>query len=233
MDELSAALLLTAVGVAVTHTLLGPDHYLPFIMLARARHWSWARTLLVTAACGLGHVLASVALGGVGLAIGAGIGSIEATELGRGDWAAWLLIAFGVAYGVWGVRRALKERGLEPHPHGGHVHVHTHGAATHQHGEELPGSSVTFWTLMIAFVLGPCEPLIPLFLVPASRGRWDVAIVTAVVFSVVTIATMLAATAFALAGLKKLPLGPLERWAHTMAGGVVAASGLAIITLGL
>ncbi|MFC1611029.1 hypothetical protein ACFL6C_08725 [Myxococcota bacterium] len=233
MNDFSSALLLAAIGVGLTHTLLGPDHYLPFVMLARARTWSWSRTLAVTAVCGVGHVVTSVALGVVGLAVGAAIGQIETVETGRGDWAALLLIAFGVAYGAWGVRRAVRtRRGLEPHTHGAHVHVHGHGSRPHDH-TQLPGSAITFWALMLAFVLGPCEPLIPLFVVPASRGRWDVAILTALVFGITTVVTMVAATALALAGLKRLPLGPLERWAHAMAGGMIAASGLVIITLGL
>jgi len=233
MSELSFTLVLAAAGIGLTHTLLGPDHYMPFVMLARARAWSWPRTLVVTALCGAGHVIASVVLGVVGLAVGAALGQVEALEIGRGDWAAWLLIAFGVAYGAWGMRRAVRSRrGIEPHTHGGHVHMHTHGSTDHEH-DDLPGSSLTFWALMFAFVLGPCEPLIPLFLVPASRGEWYTALITAVVFGVTTIVTMVAAVALALTGLKKLPLGPLERWAHTMAGGVIAASGLAIVTLGL
>ena len=233
MSELSFALVLAAAGIGLTHTLLGPDHYLPFVMLARARGWSWPRTLVVTALCGAGHVAGSLVLGAVGLGVGAALGSIEALELGRGDWAAWALIAIGVAYGAWGVRRAVRsKRDLEPHVHDGHVHVHDRGSHHHHH-DHLPGSSLTFWALMFAFVLGPCEPLIPLFLVPASRGEWGTAILTALVFGVTTIVTMVAAVALALAGLKRLPLGPLERWAHAVAGGVIAASGLAIITLGL
>jgi len=35
--SMSWSLLAAAFGVGVVHTLLGPDHYLPFIMLARAR----------------------------------------------------------------------------------------------------------------------------------------------------------------------------------------------------
>jgi len=233
MSELSFALVLAAAGIGLTHTLLGPDHYLPFVMLARARAWSWPRTLVVTALCGTGHVVASIALGAIGLAVGAALGQIEVLEIGRGSWAAWLLIAFGVAYAAWGIRLAVRsKRDIEPHTHGGHVHVHTHGSNHHQH-DNLPGSSLTFWALMFTFVLGPCEPLIPLFLVPASRGEWGTALVTAAVFGTTTVVTMIAAVTLALAGLDKLPLRPLERWAHAMAGGVIAASGLAIVTLGL
>ena len=45
VDAFSWNLILATAGVAITHTLFGPDHYLPFIMLARARHWSRLRTL--------------------------------------------------------------------------------------------------------------------------------------------------------------------------------------------
>ena len=47
-----AVLGFTAASIGVVHTLLGPDHYLPFVALARTRRWSTARTAAVTAACG-------------------------------------------------------------------------------------------------------------------------------------------------------------------------------------
>jgi threonine/homoserine/homoserine lactone efflux protein len=95
------------------------------------------------------------------------------------------------------------------------------------------GSNLTFWALFLIFVLGPCEPLIPLFVLPASRGDWALAVATALVFTVVTLATMVGVTAAALAGAKRIRFGRLERWSHTLAGSVIAASGLAILFLGL
>jgi len=233
MDALSWNLLATAVGLAVTHTLLGPDHTLPFVMLARARRWTRARTLAVTALCGVGHVGSSLLLGGVGLAIGLGVAHVSGAEELRGGVAAWALVAFGVAYGAWGVRQAVRRHeGLEPHEHHGHVHLHRHGDHGHEHAA-ASGSRTTFWALFIVFVLGPCEPLIPLFVLPASRGRWDLALLTGAVFSLVTVATMIAAVAAMLAGVERLPLARLERWSHALAGAVIAASGLAVIFLGL
>ena len=229
----SLSVLAAAGGVAFLHTVLGPDHYLPFIVLARARSWSMAKTLVVTAACGLGHVASSIALGGLGVVLGVAVARIEGVEGGRGDLAAWALVAFGLAYAVWGLRHALRrKKGIETHEHHGHVHLHSHGDATHSH-EHGMGSNVTFWALFLIFVLGPCEPLIPLFVLPASRGDWVLAAATAGVFTVVTLATMMGLTAAALAGAKQLRLGPLERWSHTLAGSVIAASGLAILFLGL
>lgn len=229
----SVSVLAAAAGVAFLHTLLGPDHYLPFIVLARARSWSMTRTLVVTAICGLGHVASSILLGGLGVGFGIAVARIEGVEGGRGDLAAWALVAFGLAYAVWGLRQALRrKRGIETHEHHGDVHLHSHGDSSHHHAHGM-GSNVTFWALLLIFVLGPCEPLIPLFVLPASRGDWGLAVATAVVFTLVTLATMVSLTAAALTGSKQLRLGPLERWSHALAGTVVAASGLAILFLGL
>lgn len=234
LSSLSPSLLAAAFGVGVAHTLLGPDHYLPFIMLARARGWSRLQTIGITSICGLGHIVSSVALGGLGIAFGLAIGQIDSMESGRGPLAAWALVAFGVAYAVWGLRHALRKRkGIEAHLHGEKVHIHSHGLSPHGHEHHEIGASTTFWTLFIIFVLGPCEPLIPLFALPASQGRWDVAVLTAVVFAIATLVSMVGATLAGLQGLKMLKLGPLEQWSHVIAGCVIAAAGLSVIYLGL
>ncbi len=128
VDAFSWNLILATAGIAITHTLFGPDHYLPFIMLARARNWSHSRTVLVTTLCGLGHILSSLLLGAIGLAAGTAFAHVEKLEGMRGDWAAWSLFGFGIAYLVWGVRRAIRSRhGIAAHSHGIGVHIHTHG----------------------------------------------------------------------------------------------------------
>jgi len=233
-QSLSWSLLAAAFGVGVVHTLLGPDHYLPFIMLARARGWSRLRTVAVTVGCGIGHILSSVVLGGLGIAFGLAIGRVETLESGRGPIAAWALVAFGVAYALWGLRHALRKRkGIEPHVHGDDVHIHSHGLSPHGHDHHRVGAKTTFWALFIIFVLGPCEPLIPLFALPASQGRWDMAVLTAIVFGVATLVSMVGATLAGYEGLKFVRLGPLEKWSHVVAGCVIAAAGLSIIYLGL
>ncbi len=230
----SWSLLAAAFGVGTIHTLLGPDHYLPFIMLARARGWSRLRTVLVTSACGIGHVASSVLLGGLGIVFGVAVGQLEAVEGSRGSIAAWAIVFFGIAYAVWGLRHALRRRtGLEAHSHGEGVHIHSHGLTSHGHENQRIGADTTFWTLFIIFVLGPCEPLIPLFALPASQGRWDVAALTAVVFGVATLVSMVGATLAGYEGLKLVSLGPFERWSHVVAGFVIAAAGLSVIYLGL
>ena len=237
MDGFSLNLLAGTAAIAVTHTLLGPDHYLPFVMMAHGGRWSRAKTARVTALCGLGHVASSLMLGALGVLAGMAVHQMQGWESARGDWAAWGLVGLGVAYALWGLRRAIREgQGLVPHSHG-FVHVHRHGdhAHAHPHGAD-PGrvrSRMSFWALFALFVLGPCEPLIPLFVMPASRGRWELAAGLALLFTVLTVACMVAAVLAMQSGLMRLPLQGLERWAHVMAGGVIAASGLAIVLLGL
>ena len=246
-DLLTVNLLVSAAAVAVVHTAIGPDHTVPFVMLARARKWSLKRTLVVTGLCGIGHVGSSLLLGSIGVAAGVSTIALGGVEMKRGDIAAWAMVVFGCVYALWGVRQVLRrKKGYELHKHAGDVHVHAGGTHTHSHSlllrghshvhdhhTEAPQRSSTFWTLFLVFVLGPCEPLIPLFFLPASQGRWALAAWTGVVFALATIATMLTLVGAACLGVRLLPLERFDRWAHSLAGAVIAASGLAVLYGGL
>ena len=229
-----ASVLSAAVAVAAVHTLLGPDHYVPFLMLGRARRWSRAQAAGVAAAFGIAHVASSLLLGWVGILFGWTVARWDTVDGGRGSLAAWSLVAFGIAYAAWGARKALQRAGgIVPHAHDHTVHVHAHGVGPHSHAPPRAQSPTAFWTLFTVFVLGPCEPLVPLFVLPASRGNFRLAAWAAVVFGVVTVALMSAITYAGSAGLERLRLGSAERWSHAMAGAVIAASGLAVLFLGL
>lgn len=227
----------TAASIGFAHTLLGPDHYLPFIAMAKARGWSPVRALTVTTLCGLGHVAGSVLLGLIGIGFGITVGSLEVIESVRGDWAAWALIAFGLTYCVWGVKKAIKDKPHHhDHHHGDgtvHNHKHTHHSAhAHVHPAKS-GLGITPWALFLIFVLGPCELLIPLLMYPAAQSSWMGMLAVAAIFGTATLLTMLAVVAMALFGLQKISFAPLARFSHALAGGTVAASGSAIVFLGL
>ena len=49
-----SALWITAFLTAVVHTITGPDHYLPFIAIAKSKNYSLKKTMLWTFVCGLG-----------------------------------------------------------------------------------------------------------------------------------------------------------------------------------
>ncbi len=230
-------LTITAASLGFFHTLLGPDHYLPFIVMGRARKWSLAKTASITAVCGVGHIAGSVLLGMIGIAVGIGVTRLEALESVRGNIAAWLLIGFGLVYFAWGLRRAIKNR---PHEHrhfhaGGiaHIHEHTH-TKEHAHAHEEEGkASITPWVLFTIFVLGPCEPLIPLLMYPAAKSSVSGVALVAGVFGGVTVATMMAVVMVSTLGINRLPMKPIERYSHAIAGATIALSGLAIQFLGL
>ena len=236
MTSSTTLLLLTALSIAALHTLAGPDHYVPFIALARSGQWSLRKTALVTCLCGLGHILSSVVLGLVGVALGVAVTRLKVVEAMRGGIAAWALIGFGLVYFVWGLRRAIRNRPHEHiHVHGSGPHSHTHvHSREHLHTHESPGvNKTTPWVLFIIFVFGPCEPLIPLLMYPAARGNLAGAAIVAGVFGVTTIATMLGVVLLTTFGISLLPTAKLERYNHAMAGAAILFCGLAIRLLGL
>jgi sulfite exporter TauE/SafE len=114
-----------------------------------------------------------------------------------------------------------------------HVHDHTHHEE-HAHVHEEHGkANITPWILFTIFVLGPCEPLIPLIMYPAARNNYlELALVTSV-FGIITIATMLAFVLIASFGINFLPMRFMERYMHALAGGTIFACGLGMIFLGL
>ena len=118
-------LALSAAAIAFVHTLLGPDHYLPFVAMAKARGWSLQKTIRVTLICGAGHLGGSVLLGIAGIMLGIQLASLEWLESVRGNLAAWLLIGFGLAYLAWGLVQAYRNRRHGNRPcHEGVVHEH-------------------------------------------------------------------------------------------------------------
>src|SRR4030066_676714 len=183
-----------AASVGFVHAILGPDHYLPFVVMAKARGWSLTKTTVITALCGIGHVLSSVVIGLAGIALGLALANLGAIETLRGEIAAWGLIAFGLLYGTWGLRRAYRRK---PHRHWhahkdlAHAHEHTH-QIEHLHLHQSKGS-LTPWVLFIVFAFGPCESLIPLLIYPAAQHSWSGVFWVTGIFGIATIGTKLAA----------------------------------------
>lgn len=179
-----SALCGSALAIGVFHTLLGPDHYLPFVALSKARAWSRRRTLLVTAGFGLAHTLGTVLLGAAGLALGLQLGWLESIEALRGDLAALGLLGLGLAYTGWATWRLLRHRHTRHHtPTYTHIHegapghsheagaagaLHFHGFHRHPHAHrhDLPApvlSWACFWCScsVLAKRLSPCSCIRP------------------------------------------------------------------------
>ncbi len=229
-------LILTAAAIAFLHTIMGPDHYLVFAAMGKARRWSLAKTLRVTTICGIGHVLSSVVIGGIGIVLGSQLTSLVAIETSRGNLAAWAMLAFGLVYFAWGLRKAGRDyRHSHVHSHGDFVHDHEHDHhADHTHVHDSANRrSITPWALFIIFLLGPCEALIPLFMYPAAQQSSALVMTVAAVFGIVTVLTMVVCVALTTLGIDRLKLPTNGRYAHAAAGASIALCAFAIGVIGL
>jgi len=237
MDNGLIALYITAATIGFLHTVFGPDHYIPFIVMSRARNWSLVKTAILTLVCGLGHIMSSVVIGFIGVILGIEVMKLKALEQFRGNIAGWLLIIFGFTYLVWGLHRAWKNK-LHTHPHvhidhAMHTHDHSHADEhVHVHEKETK-ANITPWVLFTIFVFGPCEPLIPLVMYPAAKNNVLGVLWVTVMFGAATIITMFSIVMVSFFGIRLIPLGRLERYTHALAGGSIFLCGLAIQFLGL
>ncbi len=227
----------SAAGIAFLHTALGPDHYVPFAALGAARRWSTARTLAITAACGLGHVTASIVFAFLAVAIGSVALKASGITSVRGDVAAWLLVGFGIAYALYGLKHLARDAHRHEHEHvhsDGTRHAHGHGhSAEHLHPHASTRSAWPVgWALFIVFLFGPCEPLIPLVMAPASQSDWLSVSVVIATFCVTTLGTMVTIVWALSRGFVGLARGKLSSYAHSTAGVTVALCGVAML-LGL
>ncbi len=213
MSSSFIALIGATLSIAFIHSL-APDHWMPFVMIGRARNWKWKRLMLITFIGALGHVGSSLILGSVGIALGV-VTMIEGIEHFRGHSAILLLIGFGVGYAVWGLKHARK-----PHSH------------SHDIDERLSAKkTVTLWTVFALFFLGPCEPLIPLMFLAVGESWTGVAVIAGI-FSLVTIVMMMTLVHFASLGVRFIRVKTFERYSHSFAGLVIATTALVILLMG-
>lgn len=229
-------LLITAISIGFIHTILGPDHYIPFIVMSKAKKWTIPKTIWVTILCGIGHIGSSVLLGIIGVIFGVAVAKLEPLESLRGNIAGWALIAFGLVYFIWGARQAIKNK---PHKH---IHIHEDGIhhdhnhkhnTSHVHVHEKESANITPWVLFTIFIFGPCEPLIPILMYPAAqKSIFDLAAVT-LTFGIATISTMVGLVIISVMGLNLLPISKFEKYTNAIAGLTIFLCGVAIQFLGL
>src|SRR5262245_48255455 len=168
-------LLTTAAGTALLHTLI-PDHWLPFVLVGRARGWSLATVALVSGLAAAIHAALSILLGLVGLRLGiAAVESIGETLERAGSW---LLLAFGLGYALWAWLKGghfhpggeLVHKldsacsGAEGPDHPQHLHYHADGGLIEARG----GLSAVGLAVIVG--LNPCVLVLPILLAGLSLG---------------------------------------------------------------
>ena len=179
---------------------------------------------LVVIVCALGHAVGSILLGLVGIYFGLELQVLSSFEGNRVVFAAWAMIAFGLIYGSWGLKKAFLRRPHEHwHAHNGvfHSHQHRHDEKhAHIHNPyDLDKRDSSAWALFIIFVLGPCEPLIPLMMLPAVNESVIGVIGVIVIFFLVTLITMLGVVIIGFNGLNRARFDVISRYGSTLTGG--------------
>jgi nickel/cobalt transporter (NicO) family protein len=226
VTENGPALLAAAAGVGFGHAIL-PDHWVPLAVLGRTRRYPLSRVARLSGLAGVAHVLVSIVLGGVIIAVGlqfrSAIQSAEDTIVGG------ILIATGLGFAV-----------LELTGHGhGHDHDHDHDHAeipgeTHDHTRgrgELHGSGLRgLAAVMVPFgaTASPDLTILPVFLAAAAVGV-GVAIGALVIFAGVTIGTIVGLTLAAARTSYEIRAQWLERWGNALTALVLIVIGLLVL----
>ena len=224
-------LMLAAITISFLHTVTGPDHYLPFVALSKSRGWSFTKTIFWTIVCGCGHIWSSVLLGLGGAALGWSFSKIGWLESVRGGLAAWTLIGFGLLYGLWGLIRAKQNQR--------HKHFDIDDGSMYVfeawHGDMVMPKErhkVTPWVMFVIFLLGPCEPMIPLLYFPAAKNSLPAMLLLIIVYTIFTLLTMVVMVALGYYGISFFKLNKLERYMHALGGATIFICGLGMVFMG-
>jgi nickel/cobalt transporter (NicO) family protein len=222
-------LTITAIATAAFHTLI-PDHWLPFVLVGRARGWRARTTAVVSGASSLLHTGLSVLLGLIAIRIGRGAMEAAGVTLERVSGA--LLVLFGLVYAGWAWKKgghfhpggAMLHRGEagpdcdghEGHSHPEHLHYHADGRLIEGRG-----------ALYLALIVGvnPCVLVLPIILAAAKHGAAAVALVS-LAYSATTIALMVGLSVAGVAGIRRFEPPGAARYMEAWSGLLIAAVGV-------
>ena len=233
-DASQYALLTTAMATGLLHTLI-PDHWLPFVLIGRARNWSVRTTLVVSGLAAAIHTAMSILLGGLALLVGVTAGQLVGQSLEQAS--GYLLIAFGVLYAFWAWRK-----GGHFHPGGALFHPgpgdsctgdegHDHPQHLHYHADDgLIGGQSRLRGRTLALIVGanPCVLLLPIMLAAARQGGAAVSVVI-LAYSVPTVALMMGLSALGVAGSRRIRLPAAARHLEAASGVLIALTGLVVL----
>ena len=221
MSNTGPALLAAAAGVGFGHAIL-PDHWVPLAIVGRTRRYPLSRIARVSGLAGVAHVLVSLVLGAVVIAIGlhfrSTIQNAQDTIIGC------VLIATGLGFAV-----------LELSGHG-HGHDHEHGHShdhDHHHGghEPRPRGVHGLAAVMVPFgaAASPDLTILPVFLAATTAGI-ATAVGSLVVFAAVTIGTIVGLTLTAARAGHEIRGQWLERWGNVFTALVLVVIGALVLT---
>ncbi|NIQ87443.1 MAG: hypothetical protein GTN83_22215 [Acidobacteria bacterium] len=229
IDASTAPLLATAAATAVLHTAI-PDHWLPFVLIGRARNWSPARTARITFLAGVLHLAVSFGLAVLALGLGrAAVAALgETMEHATGP----LLVLFGLVYAIWSWRK-----GGHFHPGGSLLHRGAHGCDGHEgdandehlhyHADQaLIRDDGRFGAAGLAVLVGlnPCVLIVPVALSAAQLGGAAILAVF-VAYGVPALVLMVGLAALATTAARRIRIPAAARHMEMISGLLIAVLG--------
>ncbi len=222
MSSSGPALLAAAAGVGFGHAIL-PDHWVPLAVLGRTRRYPLSRVARLSGLAGVAHVLVSIILGAVIIAVGlqfrSTIQSAQDTIIG------WILIATGIGFALLELTGHGHSHDHDHHDHGDHDHDHEREDQQSQRGVRgLAAVMVPFGA-----AASPDLTILPVFLAATAAGV-ATAIGSLVIFAAVTIGTIVGLTLAATRGGYEIRGQWLERWGNVFTALVLLIIGLLVLT---
>jgi nickel/cobalt exporter len=234
MSATTPALFAAAAGVGFGHAIL-PDHWVPLAVLGRTRRYPLARIARLSGLAGVAHVLLSIVLGAVIIAVGlqfrSSIASAQDAIIGG------LLIATGVGLALLQVtghgHRHDHEDGHHHHHHGDHDHDdhdHRHGHDRSFADPDAHRGAGRVAAVMVPFgaAASPDLTILPVFLAATTAGV-ATAIGSVVIFGAVTIGTIVGLTLGAAKGGYQIKGQWLDRWGNVVTAAVLVVVGALVL----
>lgn len=235
VSSTTPALLAAAAGVGIGHAIL-PDHWVPLAVIGRTRRYPLGRVARLSLLAGIAHVMVSLLLGAIIVAIGL---QFRSTVEGAQDTIVGsILILTGIGFAAY----ELTGRG-HGHSHG-HDHDHEHTHEHHHHHSPLhsPAESEALVVarggrvrglaaIMVPFgaAASPDLTILPVFLAATAAGA-AAAVGALIVFSAATIGTIAGLTLAACFGGYRVESRWLDRWGNAFTALVLVAIGTLVLT---
>jgi hypothetical protein len=220
------ALIAAAAGVGFGHAIL-PDHWVPLAVVGRTRRYPLSRVARLSGLAGVAHVLVSIVLGAVIVAIGLQFRS--SIEHAQDTIVGSVLIATGIGFAAL----ELTGRGHhhdDEHRHQHHKHADDGRDHTHQHDHDTQrGHRLAAVMIPFGAAASPDLTILPVFLAATTAGI-ATAISSLVVFAAVTIGTIVGLTLAAARGGYEIRGQWLDRWGNAFTAVVLAAIGALVLT---
>jgi hypothetical protein len=216
MSATTPALIGAAAGVALGHAIL-PDHWVPLAVVGRTRRYPVGRVARLSGLAGVAHVLVSLLLGALIVAVGLQFRSV--VEHAQGAIVGGVLIATGLGFAALELAgRGQLHVHRHEHVHGrAHQHAHAHDSRPRMRG--VAGVMVPFGA-----AASPDLAILPVFLAASAAGT-ATAVGSLVVFAAVTIGTIVALTVAATFGGYQVRGPWLERWGNSLTAGTLLVIG--------